>query len=87
MTIIHMYKILKAFNRKIREDSISAFSAMAAFFVIISFFPFIMLLQLSNYLIYNYKHILYNINLFYKVKSLYLQNINIRIYADTDRMC
>ncbi len=44
MTIINIYKIIRAFNRKIRDDFISAFSAQAAFFVIISFFPFIMLL-------------------------------------------
>jgi len=44
MTIISIYKIIRAFNRKIRDDFISAFSAQAAFFVIISFFPFIMLL-------------------------------------------
>lgn len=44
MTFIHIVKIFKAFDRKIKGDFISAFSAMAAFFVIISFFPFIMLL-------------------------------------------
>jgi len=45
MTIITIYKIIRAFNRKIRDDFISAFSAQAAFFVIISFFPFIILLM------------------------------------------
>ena len=42
--IISLFKIINAFNRKIREDFVSAFSAQAAFYVIISFFPFIMLL-------------------------------------------
>lgn len=42
--IISFYKILRAFVRKIGDDYISAFSAQAAFFIIISFFPFIMLL-------------------------------------------
>lgn len=32
------------FNKKIRDDYVSAFSAQAAFFIIISFFPFIMFL-------------------------------------------
>lgn len=44
MTIVTIIKIIKALNRKINEDFITAFSAQAAFFVIISFFPFIMLL-------------------------------------------
>lgn len=44
MTLIQIIKIFKAFDRKIKGDFISAFSAMASFFVIISFFPFIMLL-------------------------------------------
>ena len=41
---ISIYKIIRAFNRKVRDDFITAFSAQAAFFVMISFFPFIMLL-------------------------------------------
>ncbi len=41
---ISIYKIIRAFNRKVKDDFVSAFSAQAAFFVMISFFPFIMLL-------------------------------------------
>ncbi len=41
--IISIYKIIRAFGRKVKEDNIAAFSAQAAFFVIISFFPFFML--------------------------------------------
>ncbi len=41
---ISIFKIIRAFNRKVRDDFVSAFSAHAAFFVMISFFPFIMLL-------------------------------------------
>lgn len=37
-------KLLNLFFKKIRDDHVSAFSAQAAFFIIISFFPFIMLL-------------------------------------------
>ncbi|MDF2610172.1 MAG: ribonuclease [Lachnospiraceae bacterium] len=44
MTIVSLYKISRAFSRKIREDYVSAFAAQAALFVIISFFPFTMLL-------------------------------------------
>ncbi|MFU0826383.1 MAG: YihY/virulence factor BrkB family protein [Lachnoclostridium sp.] len=43
-TAISIFKIIRAFNRKVRDDYVSAFSAHAAFFVMISFFPFIMLL-------------------------------------------
>lgn len=49
--IISIYKIIRAFGRKVKEDNIAAFSAQAAFFVIISFFPFFMLfLTLIQYL-------------------------------------
>ncbi|WFR56221.1 YihY/virulence factor BrkB family protein [Anaerocolumna sp. AGMB13025] len=41
---ISIFRIIRAFNRKVADDFISAFSAQAAFFVMISFFPFIMLL-------------------------------------------
>ncbi|CUH93539.1 YihY/virulence factor BrkB family protein [Herbinix luporum] len=37
-------KLTTLFSRKIRDDYVSAFSAQAAFFIIISFFPFIMFL-------------------------------------------
>lgn len=37
------FKIIDLFSKKIRDDHVSAFSAQAAFFIIISFFPFIML--------------------------------------------
>lgn len=42
--IISTYKLINIFARKIRDDFIAAFSAQAAFFIIISFFPFLMLL-------------------------------------------
>lgn len=37
-------KLANMFFKKIRDDHVSAFSAQAAFFIIISFFPFIMFL-------------------------------------------
>ena len=41
----------RSFLQKLREDSVSAFAAQAAFFIILSFFPFVMfLLTLLNYL-------------------------------------
>ena len=40
-----------SFTTKLRDDSVSAFAAHAAFFIILSFFPFVMfLLTLLNYL-------------------------------------
>lgn len=38
------YKLIQMFSRKISDDHVAAFSAQAAFFIIISFFPFLMLL-------------------------------------------
>lgn len=37
-------RLIGILSRKIRDDHVTAFSAQAAFFIIISFFPFIMLL-------------------------------------------
>lgn len=37
------FKLIGLLSRKIRDDYIEAFSAQAAFFIIISFFPFVML--------------------------------------------
>ncbi len=43
-------RLIKAFTKKINNDGISALSAHAAFFVLISFFPFVMfLLTLLSY--------------------------------------
>jgi membrane protein len=52
MTIlISFYKIIRAFLHKVRDDYVSAFSTQAAFYILISFFPFIMfLLTLIQYL-------------------------------------
>lgn len=44
-------RLIRAFLRKLREDSVSAFASQAAFFIILSFFPFVMfLLTLLYYL-------------------------------------
>ncbi len=50
--MIHsLIQLIQNFTRKLREDSISAFASQAAFFIILSFFPFVMfLLTLLNYL-------------------------------------
>lgn len=37
-------QLITMFSRKIRDDYVAAFSAQAAFFIIISFFPFLMLI-------------------------------------------
>lgn len=49
--MIHsVFRLIRAFAKKINNDNISALSAHAAFFVIISFFPFVMfLLTLLSY--------------------------------------
>lgn len=44
-------RLIRAFTTKLRDDSVSAFAAQAAFFIILSVFPFLMfLLTLLNYL-------------------------------------
>lgn len=46
-----LFNKFRVFLRKLRDDSVSAFAAQAAFFIILSFFPFVMfLLTLLNYL-------------------------------------
>lgn len=42
--IISTFKLINLFFRKVRDDFVAAFSAQAALFIIISFFPFLMLL-------------------------------------------
>jgi len=56
-----MYGFIRATNnffRKIEDDHVNAFSAQAAFFVIISFFPFVMfLLTLLKYINLDYEQL------------------------------
>lgn len=47
--ILTAIRIIRTFSAKLRDDSISAFAAQAAFFIILSFIPFLMfLLTLLN---------------------------------------
>jgi len=49
--IFSLIRKIRSFTSKLRDDSVSAFAAQAAFFIILSFFPFVMfLLTLLNYL-------------------------------------
>lgn len=49
--LLSIVRLIRSFSKKLRDDYVSAFSAQAAFFLIISFFPFVMfLLTLLNYL-------------------------------------
>ena len=51
LLIVSIIKVIRVFSRKLRDDFIGAFSAQAAFFIFISFFPFAMfLLSLLKYL-------------------------------------
>lgn len=56
---------IKLFLNKMSEDAVSAYSAYATFFIMISFFPFVMLLlTLLNYIpITNYEASILNINI------------------------
>jgi membrane protein len=42
--MVSLYKIFRAFSKKIQEDCVPAYAAQVALFVLISFFPFAMLL-------------------------------------------
>lgn len=54
MLFISIFKIIRVFARKLRDDFVGAFSAQAAFFIFISFFPFAMfLLSLLRFLPFN----------------------------------
>lgn len=58
-----LIKLINSFSKKLRDDYISAFSAQAAFFLIISFFPFAMfLLTLLNYLPFSIHEMIATIN-------------------------
>lgn len=49
--LLSCIQLVRAFTTKLRDDSISAFACQAAFFIILSIFPFLMfLLTLINYL-------------------------------------
>ena len=49
--LLTLFRKIRKFTIKLRDDSISAFAAQAAFFIILSFFPFVMfLLTLLNHL-------------------------------------
>jgi len=57
--ILSTIKLINLFFRKVRDDYVTAFSAQAAFFIIISFFPFIMfLLTMIQYLSITYATLL-----------------------------
>lgn len=61
--IVSLYKIIRAFFHKVKEDYVSAFAAQTAFYVLISFFPFIMfLLTLMEYLPFSAEAIITNIS-------------------------
>lgn len=57
--ILSIIRLIQAFSKKLRDDYVGAFSAQAAFFLLISAFPFAMfLLTLLNYLPFSTPEIL-----------------------------
>ena len=51
MLFLSIFKVIRVFGHKLRDDFVGAFSAQAAFFLFISFFPFAMfLLSLLRFL-------------------------------------
>ncbi len=48
---LRIFVLVRAFTEKVKQDSVAAYSAQSAFFIIIAFFPFAMLLlTLLNYI-------------------------------------
>lgn len=60
MLFISIARVIRVFSHKLRDDYISAFSAQAAFFIFISFFPFAMfLLSIMQYLPFTESEVMY----------------------------
>ena len=62
-TIFKIFRFIKIFCQKLQEDHITAYSAMSAYFLLMSFIPFLMiLLMLTKYLPFSEKDILNLLN-------------------------
>lgn len=72
-----LVRLIDSFSKKLSSDNVSAFSTQAAFFLIISFFPFAMfLLTLLNYLPFSKPELLAAIeSVFPQTVSVYLSDI------------
>lgn len=72
-----LIRLIQSFSIKLKKDNVGAFSAQAAFFLIMSFFPFAMfLLTLLNYLPFSKEGILSTIEaLFPQAVSGYLSEL------------
>ena len=72
-----LIRLINSFSKKLNADNVSAFSAQAAFFLIISFFPFFMfLLTLLNYLPFSKPELLSAIeSVFPQTVAVYLSDI------------
>lgn len=58
--LISLIQMFRAFSRKLCDDHISAFASQAAYYVILSFFPFIMfLLTIINYLPFSQEDVIF----------------------------
>ncbi len=63
MTILKIYKFAKVFFQKLQEDHVTAYSAMSAYFLLMSFVPFLMiLLMLAKYLPFSANDVLNLLN-------------------------
>lgn len=72
-----LIRLTNSFSKKLNADNVSAFSAQAAFFLIISFFPFAMfLLTLLNYLPFSKPELLAAIeSVFPQAVAIYISDI------------
>lgn len=72
-----LIRLINSFSKKLSADNVSAFSTQAAFFLIISFFPFAMfLLTLLNYLPFSKPELLSAIeSVFPQTVAVYLSDI------------
>ena len=87
LAILKMYRFAKIFFRKLQEDHITAYSAMSAYFLLMSFVPFLMiLLMLAKYLPFSKNDVLSLLNVSILIQeNVFLQEILKEIFQQNSK--
>ncbi len=87
LAILKMYRFAKIFFRKLQEDHITAYSAMSAYFLLMSFVPFLMiLLMLAKYLPFSKNDVLSLLNASILIQeNVFLQEILKEIFQQNSK--
>ncbi len=85
--LLHLFKLGKVFFHKLGEDHVTAYSAMSAYFLLMSFVPFLMiLLILSQYLPFSGNNVLQLLNTFSFIQeNVFLQTILFEIFQQNNK--